>query len=139
MVHDQVHDQAHISAMEIFQESLPILDGTIEIEDLFIVSNIVSHIGQGAVIHRCQPYDIHSEMLEVVQFAGDSVQISNSVTCAVLERVNVGLLNNPFTPPRPVVHGALCQGSCGNLEFRACVKTHPGLLPDSDNGFEERK
>lgn len=60
MVDDQVQHDADVSSMGLTDESLHILEGSVQGVDIFIVGNVVSHVNLGTVIHRADPYNIYT-------------------------------------------------------------------------------
>lgn len=56
-------------------------------------SHIIAHISQRAAIDRAEPNDVHTKVLEVVEFGGDACEIASPITICIKERGWINLVD----------------------------------------------
>ena len=101
VVHNQVHDNVHIPLLGLCQQAVHILHGAENGVDIVVVGDIVTLVSQRGAIDGGQPDDIHAQVLQIVQFADNTGNITNTVAVAVAKALGVDLIGSFAVPPFP--------------------------------------
>ena len=75
--------------------------------DVAVVGNVVAVVAPGARIERQQPQRGDAEIAQIVEPLGEAGEIADAVAVAVLERLDVQLIDDRVLEPQPVVGGFL--------------------------------
>ena len=113
VVHDQIHDDFYPSFVGSGEHAVKVFHGPELRHNVSVVRDVVTVVIIGRFVDRRQPDYIYAKLFEIIQMHGDTVQISDSISVAVLKGAWIDLVNDSFFPP-----GALFIIHCLNL--RAC-------------------
>src|SRR5437870_1258733 len=89
--------------------------------DRSIVGNIVAIVAQGRRKERHQPESVHSQILQVIEFLGQTAKIADAVAVSVEERADVDLVDDCILVPERVLRQ--CQATCSL--FTICYRSSP--------------
>ncbi len=104
VVHDEVDDHAHAALVGRVDE----LDEVGEVAELGqdggVVGDVVPAVAQGRLEEGREPEAVHAEPLQVVQFGGQALEVTDAVAVAVLEGADEDLVEDgSFEPVRVAV------------------------------------
>jgi hypothetical protein len=80
VIHHHVHDDANISLLRFSQQPVKVGHGAIGGIDRDIIRDVVAEVDLRRGVDRTQPDGIHPKSLQVVEPAGDPVQVTDAVT-----------------------------------------------------------
>ena len=64
-----------------------------------VIGDVVAAVLLWRRVERGEPQGIDAQILEVVEFCGDTGQVAHAVTVCVSERARIHLINNGVAPP----------------------------------------
>ena len=99
VVDDEIHQDRHPSLPCLRDQLLHVLHGAESGIDRVIVGYIITFIRQRRLIDRRQPDDIDAQILQIIQFADNALQISDSVAAHVHKALGVNLIGDFVMPP----------------------------------------
>ena len=67
--------------------------------DFAVVADVIAVVRIGRVEVGAEPDDVDAEVLEVIEAAGDAVEVADAVAVRVLEGARVDLVDDCFFPP----------------------------------------
>ena len=88
VVDDQVDDHADAAALRLAHELDEVTRRAESGGDVVVVADVVAVIAQRAGLERGQPERVDAEALEVVEPAGEPLEVAAAVTVAVHERLD---------------------------------------------------
>ena len=99
MVDYQVDNQPHSASVNFTQQAVKISHRAKFRHDLLIIADVVAVIIIRRFVHRADPNQIDAEVFQVIEFFGDSVQVTNAVAVAVLKTARINLVGHRLFPP----------------------------------------
>jgi len=99
VVHDEVHDQFHSSAMHFLKKTVKVFHGTVVRLYGVVVTDVVTVVPVRTPVDRGEPENIHSQVFQVVQLGLNARKVSNAISVAVTETLWPDLINNRAFPP----------------------------------------
>ena len=99
VVEYQIHDDADIPLSGFCDKLVHILHGAVHFIDLVIVGNVIAVVCLRRAVDRRQPDRPDAEGFEVVQFTGDTLQISDPVSVRILEALDIDFIGVGLLPP----------------------------------------
>ena len=81
-----------------------------------VIGNVVAVIHVRRVEHRGEPDDVDTQLSQVGQLLGDTLQVTNTVAVRVVEGTGVHLVHHGFLPPLAALVGGnlVCLGVAHN-------------------------
>ena len=67
--------------------------------NIIVICDVISLICERRDINRAQPDDIDAQIPEIIQFADDALQVTDTVAVAVAEAFRINLICYFFIPP----------------------------------------
>src|SRR6266542_81252 len=106
VIGNEINDDANTSSVCLSHESLEVFVGSVRGIDVVIVSDVVAVIAH-RLRNRHEPHAVCAEVattlrisvVDVVESAGESLQITISVSVAVHKRADEDLVTNGIRPP----------------------------------------
>ena len=117
-----VENDVHATLMSLLKEPFGIVVGTIAGGDFVIVADVIARIVERRVEERVEPDGIHTEALHVIELADDTLQISDTITVGVAERLRINLVEYGILGP--VGHRRNLILSCNGLGRRDKSASH---------------
>ena len=99
VIYYKIHKNIHVTFFCLCNQTIHILHGAKTWINVIIIGNIVSLVCQWRTIARRKPDDIHSKILQIIQFLYNSRQIADSVIVCVIKAFRVNLISNFILPP----------------------------------------
>ena len=108
VVDHQLGDDLQSSSMSLLEEGLEIRERAEGSVDRGVVGDVVSIIAERRGIERQDPEDVDPQVLQVVELAGQPLEVADAIAVRVEERFDMGLIDDPvFVPERIVSHRCL--------------------------------
>lgn len=99
VVYDQIEDEFHSPIVYFLEEFFEVLHRTEICHDGSVIGDVVAVVGIGRVKHRTQPNDINTQVVQVVEFADDAVEVTDAVAVGVFKATWINLVDDGFFPP----------------------------------------
>jgi len=99
VVDDEIENNADVALFGFPDQVIEIGESTVQGIDGFIIGNVVAEINLGRRETRSDPDGVDAEIVEVIEFGSDSVQIADAVTVAVGETSRINFVKNRVLPP----------------------------------------
>ncbi|GFI58717.1 hypothetical protein IMSAG025_02181 [Muribaculaceae bacterium] len=99
VVHHQVHHNPDSPFMGLCQHLIKILHRSELIHNIPVIADIIPIVIIRRLIHRRQPNHIHSQILQIIQPAGNPLQIPDTIPVAVHKASGINLINYRLFPP----------------------------------------
>ena len=95
VVDDQVHNQLHVTLLDLFDEIVNICQRSITRIDILIVSDVVAHISLRALVDWGHPNNIDAQIFQIIKLFRNTRHISPAIVIGILEgrRVDLGILS----------------------------------------------
>ena len=124
VVDHQIHHDLQTALVRFGKQLVHILQGAEQRIDILIIGNIVAVVVLRRLVDRGEPHHVHAEVGEVVETAGDALQVADAVAVGILEGTRVDLVDHRVGPPRVRgravgTHGV---GKGGTIEIRHVVE-----------------
>ena len=125
VVDDQVHYDPQAALVRLVEKLVHVLQGAEQRVDVLVVGDVVAVVVLRGPVHRGQPQHVHAEVGEVVETAGDALQVADAVAVGIREGTRVDLVDHRVRPPR--IRGRAVRtdavGKLGTIEI-----SHESLL-----------
>jgi hypothetical protein len=126
VVWDEVEDQLQPARVRLGDDAIEIADRAEQRVDRAVVGNVVAEVGHGRAEDRRDPHRVDPEPGEVVEPAGDAVEVADAVAVGVLERARIDLVDDAALPPGRLGHGRPREGrSQTSCEFARVPRVPP--------------
>src|SRR3989442_5974654 len=99
MIGHIVHDELEATLVRLLKQDVQVCQGSEERMDIGVIANIITEIGHGRRVDGRKPDGINAEPLQVVQFAGDTREVSYPIAIAIEKTPWVDLINHACLPP----------------------------------------
>ena len=99
VVGDQVDDDADACLVEVGDEGVEVLQGTVLGGQVEVVGDVVAGIHLGRGVEGREPHGVHTECHQVVDVLPDPLDIADPVAVGVGEGAGVDLVDDGITPP----------------------------------------
>ena len=99
VVDDEIHEDIHIALLCLGNQLIHIVHRAEARVDIVIIGNIIALIRERRAVDRREPDDVDTELLEIIQFADNALQITDAVAVRVTEALRVNLIGYFFLPP----------------------------------------
>ena len=99
VVHDEVHNHANAPGVHLGEHAVKVLHRAEAGLDGLVVADIVAVVPAGGAIEGREPDDVHAQLAQVVQAAGDAGKVAYAVAVGVLEAAGVDLVDHALLPP----------------------------------------
>ena len=117
MVHDEVENDADAALLGFAGEHIEVRQRPVHRIDIFVVGYVVAKIHLRRREAGRDPDRVHAEILQVIQFRGDALEVADAVVVAVGKAARIDLVEDRMLPP------LVAFGIDGILGFpRACRK-----------------
>src|SRR5215472_15978089 len=103
MVQHHFNDHANIALMGGIEECLEIVEVAVGGIYRAVVRNVVTIVSHGGRKKRHEPNRIDTKFLEVVQFLGQTAEVSIAVASAVVKSPHVDLIDDCVLVPKRVL------------------------------------
>ena len=110
----QVEKNVHSSLMYLLKQLLCILIGAVSGRNRVIIRYIVACISKGRSKAGIDPERIAAQILDIIQFGDDSLEVADSVCVGIHKRLGINLVKNCIVKP-------FCHNK-RNLLIFACVQ-----------------
>ena len=94
VVHDEVHNHANAPGVRLGEHAVKVLHRAEAGLDGLVVADIVAVVPAGGAIEGREPDDVHAQLAQVVQAAGDAGKVAYAVAVGVLEAAGVDLVDH---------------------------------------------
>ena len=122
VVDDEVHDQAHAATVQSLDESVEVGQGSEEGVDVLVIGDVVAVVVLRGAVDGAEPHDVDTQLVEVVQAAGQTGDVTDPVAVGVGEGTGVDLVDDGAAPPVRVIADVVGRDNQG------CGRGH-GRLP----------
>jgi len=99
MVDDQIHDDLQPALMGFGEQLVHIFQCAEQRIDVLIVGDVVAVVVLRGFEDRGQPQHIHAEVGEIIEPAGDALQVADAIAVGVLEGARIDLVDHRVRPP----------------------------------------
>ena len=99
VVDDQVHHDPQAALVRLGEQFVHVLEGAEQRVDVLVVGDVVAVVVLRGPVDRGQPQHVHAEVGEVVEAAGDALQVADAVAVGILEGTRVDLVDHRVSPP----------------------------------------
>ena len=106
VIDHQLGDHAQSTAMRLAKEDLEIAERTVARMNGRVISDVVTVVAKRRRVERQQPENVDTEILEVVEFPGETLEVTDAIRIRVKERFDVRLIDDPVLVPIVVRHFA---------------------------------
>ena len=127
VVDDEVHDQAHAATVQSLDEGVEVGQGSEEGVDVLVVGDVVAVVVLRGAVDGAEPHDVDTQLVEVVQSAGQAGDVTDPVAVGVGEGAGVDLVDDGAAPPVRVIADVVGRDNEG------CGRGH-GRLPSYRTG-----
>ena len=103
VVDDEFGDDAQVAPLGLLHEAAEILHGAEVRIDVAVVGNVVAVVAARARIERQQPQRGDAEIAQIIEPLGQPGEIADAVAIAVVECLDVQLIDDGVLEPQPVV------------------------------------
>ena len=103
MVDDELGDDPEAAPVRFADELAEVGAGAVVRVDPVIVGDVVAVVAQRRRIERQQPDRVDAEILDVVELLGEAGEIADAVAVAVVERLDVELVDDRVLVPERIV------------------------------------
>ena len=99
MVNHQIHHDLNIAFFG-FRDQIFHLGQRAEFSgDVLIIGDVIAVVVHWRFINRRQPDDIDTELLQIIEFADDTGQITHTIVIRIAEAAWVNLIHHGVVPP----------------------------------------
>ena len=95
----QVEKNVHSSLMYLLKQLLCILIGAVSGRNRVIIRYIVACISKGSSKAGIDPERIAAQILDIIQFGDDSLEVADSVCVGIHKRLGINLIKNCIVKP----------------------------------------
>ena len=99
VIHNKIHHQLDVPLVHFPQKRIKILHRSKFRHDLFIVTDIISHVRIRRIIHRAQPDRADAQPFQIIQPGDDPGDIPDPVAVGILKAARIDLVKYPLLPP----------------------------------------
>jgi len=99
VVRNQVDDDADAGLVEVGDEGVKVLQGTVLGGQVEVARDVVAGVDLGRGVEGREPHGVHAERHQVVDVLPDPLDIADAVTVGVGEGAGVNLVDDGITPP----------------------------------------
>ncbi len=99
VVHDEVHHDLQAALVSLGEQLVHVLERAEQRVDVLVVGDVVAVVVLRGPVHRGQPQHVHAEICEIVEPAGDALQIADAVAIGILEGTGIDLVDHRVSPP----------------------------------------
>ena len=100
MVDYQIHEKIHVPLAGFCNKLFHLFHGSEPGVNVIIIRNIVPLICQRRAVNRRNPDNIHSQLLQIIQFTDNPSQISYPISIGIQETFGINLICYLIMPPR---------------------------------------
>ena len=100
VIDDEVHHDLQAAPVRLGEQLVHVVERAEQRIDVLIVGDVVAVVILRRPVDRGQPHHVHAEICEVVETAGDALQVADAVAVRVLEGTRVDLVDHRVGPPR---------------------------------------
>ena len=120
MVDHQIHHDLQTALVRFGKQLVHILQRAEQRIDILIIGNIVAIVILRGPVDRGQPQHVHAEVGQIIETAGDALQVADAVAVGILEGTRIDLVDDRVGPPRVRggAVGADAVGEGGTIEIR---------------------
>src|SRR5215470_5378592 len=133
VVHDQLDHHLQTTIVRGIQEGTEVIDGSIHWVDVQIVGDVIAIVLEGGREEGQDPQTSYTQVLEIVHFLNQARKIADSVRVAVLECLNVELVDYRVLIPEGVRNASQ---PLGHLFPASSVDGRLVLVDDNSEGRE---
>ena len=99
VVHHEIHNDANSAIFRPAGHMIKILQRAVHGIDIHVVGNVITEVHLGRRIARCEPDRVYTEVLEIVEFCSDSLEIADAVIVAVGKTAWIDFIEDRMLPP----------------------------------------
>ncbi len=99
VVHDQIHDDPQTTSVRFGEQFVHVFHRAEQRIDGLIVGDVVAVVVLRGLVYRRQPQHVHAKVREIVESAGDALQIADAVAVGILEGPRIDLVDHRIRPP----------------------------------------
>ena len=100
MVDDQIHHDFQTALMRLGKQFIHIVKRAEHRIYALVIRDIVAVVILRGLVDRAQPQHINAQVGEIIQAAGDALDIAEAIAIGVLEATRVNLVHHGVRPPR---------------------------------------
>ncbi len=100
VIHHKIQNHSNVALLTFAHQVIEILHRSVHRINRLIVRHVVSEIHLRRRETRRDPDGVHAEILQVIQFRGDAVQVADPIVVAVRKTARVNLVKHRVLPPR---------------------------------------
>src|SRR5437016_5570353 len=67
--------------------------------DIHVVGNVITEVHLGRGVAGCEPDRVYTEVLEIVEFRSDALEIADTVVVTVCKTARINLIEHCMLPP----------------------------------------
>jgi len=102
MVDDEFDYHLKVSIVRSVEERFEISDGSVTRVNIHVVRDVITVITERRRKERQQPDTGDTQILEIVQFLNKALEVSDPITIAVGERLDVEFIDNGIFEPQRI-------------------------------------
>src|SRR5579871_4962148 len=103
MVQHHFHNDSDSTLVGGRQEALEIVQRSVDWVNGSVVGDVVTVVAQGRREEGHQPYRVDSQIPQVVELLGQSLEVANAISVAVVKRTDVDLIDDSVLVPKRVL------------------------------------
>ena len=100
VVHDEVHHDLQTAPVRLGEQLVHVLQRAEQRVDVLVVGDVVAVVVLRRPVDRGQPQHVHAKISQIIETAGDALQVADAVAVRVLEGTRVDLVDHRVGPPR---------------------------------------
>src|SRR2546423_488077 len=99
VIEDEVNEDANSTLVCLRNQLVPILKRSVFRSNVHVIRYVVSKIGIGRGEKRRNPKRVDTQLSQVIQSRGNSIQITDAVPVRILEASQVNFVNDSMVVP----------------------------------------
>ena len=100
VVDDEVHHDLQTAPVRLGEQLVHVLQRAEQRVDVLVVGDVVAVVVLRGPVDRGQPQHVHAKISQIIETAGDALQVADAVAVRVLEGTRVDLVDHRVGPPR---------------------------------------
>ena len=100
VVDHQIHHDLQTAPVRLGEQLVHVLQRAEQRVDVLVVGDVVAVVVLRRPVDRGQPQHVHAKISQIIETAGDALQVADAVAVRVLEGTRVDLVDHRVGPPR---------------------------------------
>ena len=100
VVDHQIHHDLQTAPVRLGEQLVHVVERAEQRVDVLVVGDVVAVVVLRGPVDRGQPQHVHAKISQIIETAGDALQVADAVAVRVLEGTRVDLVDHRVGPPR---------------------------------------